>query len=56
MKKVVKRYKDFFCYFNALKPHSVGVDFRFKKFRIKQAIFITDVFPPRVEAHKQEKI
>ena len=30
--------------------------FKFKKISIKQAIFITDIFPPRVEAQKQEKI
>ena len=29
----------------------LGFDFRFKKFRIKQAIFINDIFPFRVEAH-----
>ena len=34
----------------------LGFDFRFKKFRIKQAIFIKDIFPFRVKASKQKKI
>ena len=31
-------------------------DFKFKKFSIEQAIFITDIFPSRVKAPKQNKI
>jgi hypothetical protein len=33
-----------------------GKLFKFKKFSIKQAIFITDIFPSRVKAAKQKKI
>ena len=33
-----------------------GFDFRFKTFRIKQAIFIKDIFRSHVEASKQKKI
>ena len=38
------------------KKRWIGFDFRFKKFRIKQAIFISDIFPSRVKASKQKKI
>ena len=38
------------------KKRCLGFDFRFKKFRIKQAIFIKDIFPSRVKAQKQKKI
>ena len=34
----------------------LGFDFKFKKFSIKQATFIGDIFPSRVEAAKQKKI
>jgi hypothetical protein len=34
----------------------LGFDFKFKKFSIKQAIFITDIFPSRVKASKQKKV
>ena len=34
----------------------LGFDFRFKTFMIKQAIFINDIFPSRVEAQKRKKI
>ena len=30
-------------------------DFKFKKSSIKQAIFITDIFPSRIKAPKQKK-
>ena len=33
-----------------------GKLFKFKKFSIKQAIFITDIFPSRVKAPKQKKL
>ena len=38
------------------KKRCEGFDFKFKKFRIKQAIFINDIFPSRVKAHTQKKI
>ena len=38
------------------KKRCLGFDFRFKKFRIKQAIFINDIFPSRVEVLKEKKI
>ena len=38
------------------KKRCLGFDFRFKKFRIKQAIFISDIYPFRVKASKQKKI
>ena len=34
----------------------MGFDFKFKKFSVKQAIFIADIFPSRVKASKQKKI
>ena len=37
------------------KKRWMGFDFKFKKFSIKQAIFITDIFPSRVKAPKQKK-
>ena len=38
------------------KKRWIGFDFRFKKNSIKQATFISDIFPSRVEAAKQKKI
>ena len=38
------------------KKRCLGFDFKFKKFSIKQAIFITDIFPSRIKAPKQKKI
>ena len=32
-----------------------GFDFKFKKFSIKQAIFISDIFPSRVKVRKHKK-
>ena len=37
------------------KKRWMGFDFKFKKFSIKQAIFISDIFPSQVKAHKQKK-
>ena len=34
----------------------IGFDFKFKKFSIKQAFFINDIFSSRVKARKQKKI
>ena len=38
------------------KKRWMGFDFRFKKFRIKQATFISEILSPQVEAPKQKKI
>jgi hypothetical protein len=38
------------------KKRCLGFDFKFKKFSIKQEIFITDIFPSRVKVLKQKKI
>jgi hypothetical protein len=38
------------------KKRCLGFDFKFKKFSIKQAIFITDIFPSRIKAPKQKKV
>ena len=37
------------------KKDAYGFDFKFKEFSIKQAIFITDIFPSRVKVPKQKK-
>ena len=37
------------------KKRCLGFDFKFKKFSIKQAIFIKDIFPSSVKAPKQKK-
>ena len=50
--KTWSQYAEARCY----PKKRLGFDFRFKKFRIKQAIFINDIFPFRVEAQKQKKI
>ena len=46
------KYAEARCY---PKKRCLGFDFRFKKFRIKQAIFIKDIFPSHEEAPKQKK-
>ena len=38
------------------KKRWIGFDFKFKKFSIKQAFFINDIFSSRVKARKQKKI
>ena len=47
------QYAEARCY---PKKRWLGFDFKFKKFSIKQAIFITDIFPSRVKASKQKKL
>ena len=44
------QYAEARCY---PKKRCLDFDFKFKKFSIKQAIFITDIFPSPVKAFKQ---
>ena len=37
------------------KKKCLGFDIKFKKFRIKQAIFLKEIFPSHVEASKQKR-
>ena len=46
------QYADARCY---PKKSYLDFDFKFKKFSIKQAIFIKDIFPSRVKAPTQKK-
>ena len=38
------------------KKRWMGLDFKFKKFSIKQAFFINEIFSSRVKAPKQKKL
>jgi hypothetical protein len=53
VKRTKTQYVEARCY---PKKRCLGFDFKFKKFSIKQAIFITDIFPSHIKAPKQKKI